>query len=84
LGFRHGFKAKANRISLRVREQLGLRPTDPIDPAKVCAHFEIRLIRLSDLGCDCSAFLGRDNSAFSAVTVPSGGQTAIVHNDSHP
>jgi hypothetical protein len=82
LGFQRGFKAEANRIALRVREQLGLSPTDAIDPAEVCAHFEIKLIPLSDIN-PRSPFLGKNNSSFSAVTVPCGCQTAIVHNDSH-
>jgi hypothetical protein len=82
LGFRRGFKAEANRIALRVRAQMGLNPVDPIDPAAICAHFEIKLIRLSDLDAN-SPFLTEDNSPFSAVTVPCGFTTAIVHNDSH-
>jgi hypothetical protein len=61
---------------------MGLSPIAPIDPAAVCAHFEIELIPLSEIDPD-SPFLGADNSAFSAVTVPCGLDTAIVHNDSH-
>ena len=83
MSFRRGFKAEANRIALRVREQLALTPLDPIDPVEVCVRFDIQLIPLSQLGCNCSSFLGHDRSAFSAVTVPCGWQTAIVHNDSH-
>lgn len=83
MAFRRGFKADANRISLHVRAQMDLGPLDPIDPAKVCAHFEIVLLRLTDLDCDISSFLGVSRSSFSAVTVPCGLRTAIVHNDSH-
>ena len=83
MAFQRGFKAKANRIALRVRAQMGLTPIDPIDPAGVCAHFDIVLIRLSDLGGKSAAFLGRAQSSFSAVTVPCGFKTGIVHNDSH-
>lgn len=83
MAFRRGFKAEANRIALRVREQMGLAALDPIDPAAVCAHFEIALIKLSELDCDSSSFLGASRSAFSAVTVPCGWRTAIVHNDAH-
>jgi hypothetical protein len=67
---------------LRVRAQMGLDPVDPIDPLAICTHFDIELIRLSDLDQQ-SAFLVSDNSPFSAVTVPCGFTTAIVHNDSH-
>jgi hypothetical protein len=83
LSFRRGFKAEANRISLRVREQMGLSPIDPIDPTEVCAHFEIALLKLSDLNCDVSSFLGVNRSVFSAITIPCGVQTAIVHNHTH-
>jgi Zn-dependent peptidase ImmA (M78 family) len=48
----------------------------------VCAHFDIDLIELSKISPGC-AFLGRDSSSFSAVTVPCGCRTAIVHNDVH-
>jgi hypothetical protein len=82
LGFRRGFKAEANRTALRVRAQMGLNAVDPIDPAAVCAHFDIKLIKLSEID-QCSVFLDSNNSAFSAMTVPCGPTTAIVHNDSH-
>lgn len=61
---------------------MGLTPISPIDPVLVCVHFDIRLIPLSEIEPD-SPFLGSENSAFSAVTVPCGVETAIVHNDSH-
>ncbi len=83
MGFRRGFKSEANRIAIRVREKMGLTALDPLDPVKVCAKFEIELIKLSELECDCSLFLVRDTSAFSAVTIPCGLRTAIVHNDTH-
>jgi len=62
---------------------MGLTAFDPIDPIAVCQHFDIELIELSQLGGDGSAFLSDDCSVFSAVTVPYGAKTAIVHNDSH-
>ncbi|RVD53569.1 MAG: ImmA/IrrE family metallo-endopeptidase [Mesorhizobium sp.] len=65
-----------------MREKMGLRPVDPIDPAEICTHFGISLYRLSDID-PTSAFLGPGQSSFSAVTVPCGGDTAIVHNNSH-
>ncbi|CDX20103.1 putative Zn peptidase [Mesorhizobium sp. ORS 3324] len=82
MAFRRGFKAEANRIALRVREGMGLRPIDPIDPAVICEHFDIKLLRLSEHDPNCP-FLGAEQSSFSAVTVPSGWGTAILHNDAH-
>lgn len=83
MGLRRGFKAQANRISLRVREKLSLAPSDPVDPVIVCRYFDIDLIELSALSVDAARFLQADQSSFSAVTVPRGYRTAIVHNDAH-
>ena len=82
MGFRRGFKAEANRIALRVREQMGLSPVAPIDPEELCARYDIVLIKLSELAPG-SPLLRASNSCFSAVTVPCGVHTAIVHNDAH-
>lgn len=81
--FRRGFKAEANRIAVRVRQKMGLAPHEPLDPAALCTLLDIELIRMTELSCDCSAFKGRGQSVFSAVTVPRGHRTAIVHNDTH-
>lgn len=82
LGFQRGFKTEANRIAVRIREQMGLSPADPIDPHLVCERFDIRVISLSEIDSK-SPFLSRQSSAFSAVTVPRGHLRAIVHNDTH-
>jgi Zn-dependent peptidase ImmA (M78 family) len=83
LAFRRGFKAEANRIALRIRAQMGLDGFAPIDPAAVCAHFDIRLLELSKVEPNSPFLHPENNSAFSAVTVPCGLHTAIVHNDTH-
>jgi hypothetical protein len=82
LAFRHGFKAEANRIAVRIREQMGFDSIAPIDPLEICKRFNIDVILLSDLD-NTSPFLKQDKSAFSALTVPCGLTMAIVHNDSH-
>lgn len=81
--FRRGFKAEANRIAVRIREQMGLGVIDPIEPEAICVEFDIELIAMSTLDCDCSAFRGSQKGCFSAVTVPCGARIAIVHNDFH-
>jgi hypothetical protein len=81
--FERGFKAKANRIAVDVRRDLGLPPEAPIDPWKVCAYYEIDVIRLSEFGELASHFLSVERDAFSAVTVSRGLRRAIVHNDRH-
>lgn len=81
--YARGFKAKANRVALSVRERMGLSSIAPIDPFAICAEFEIDVVRMSELNCDCTAFRGTGQSCFSALTVARGLRTAIVHNDSH-
>jgi Zn-dependent peptidase ImmA (M78 family) len=83
VGFERGFKSKANRIALKIREQMGLAAESPIDPIGVCALYDITLMRLSELGSDCAVLEGADTSFFSAVTVPRGVHRAIVYNDFH-
>lgn len=83
MGFVRGFKARANRIAIEIRERLDLSPIDPIDPFAVCNYFEVEVIRMTSLACDCSAFATDGNGSFSAMTVPYGIRTAIVHNDTH-
>lgn len=82
MAFRRGFKAEANRIALRIRDRMGLSPIDPLDPFEVCTRLDIPVIQLSEID-PRSPFLRSESSAFSAVTVPRGIETAIVHNDSH-
>lgn len=82
MGFRRGFKADANRIALRVREKMGLSPIEPIEPEAICQQYDILLLKLSEADPD-SPFLSSKSSEFSAVTIPCGYRTAILHNDSH-
>lgn len=81
--FARGFKARANRIAVEARGRLGLSPIEPIDPFAMCDFFDIEVIRMSSLNFDCSAFGAEDQGCFSAMTVPAGIRTAIVHNDTH-
>lgn len=83
MGFERGFKARANRIAVSVRQKMGLAATDAIDPLEVCRYFEIEVISMSSLPCDSSVFRGAGQSAFSAFTIHAGLNTAIVHNDTH-
>jgi Zn-dependent peptidase ImmA (M78 family) len=83
LQFKRGFKANAERIALKVRGSMGLSVTHAFDPEEACRRFEIELIPMMAVGCDCSAFEGLNGALFSAVTVSRGIRTAIVHNDCH-
>ncbi len=78
-----GFKARANRIAVAVRGDLGLGACDPLDPLAVCQHFDIDVVPLTSLGSKVAHFTDIERGAFSAVTVPCGIRRAIVHNDRH-
>ena len=75
-------------MSLHLRQQMGLRPFDPINPCEICSYFDICLLKLTELDLDGAHaagrhFLGAGSSRFSALTMPVGGQRAIIHNDRH-
>ncbi|HEY0413298.1 MAG TPA: ImmA/IrrE family metallo-endopeptidase [Allosphingosinicella sp.] len=78
-----GFKSRADRIALEVREKVGLTPTDTLDVQAVCDHMEITVIKMTDLPCDVSELCDNDNDCFSAMLVYAGMRLAIVHNDTH-
>ena len=80
---KRGFKANAERISISIRQKLGIPPTGRLDPEEVCRLFDIHLLRMTDLSCDVSAFQDGNSGKFSAMTVCAGLKRAIVHNDTH-
>jgi uncharacterized protein DUF955 len=86
--FARGFKARANRIAVDLRRDLGLRADAPLDPWRVCNHFEIAVIPLSGIRGSVGEIIGHhflavETRVFSAITVCCGKQRAIVHNDQH-
>ena len=87
MGLRRGFKTEANHIAREVREELGLRFSDPLDPWALARHLEIPVVPLISFnGSSAEAvhhFHRIDQGAFSAVTVFDGPRRLIVYNDSH-
>jgi Zn-dependent peptidase ImmA (M78 family) len=83
---RRGFKSEAKAISREVRDELGLRPVDSLDPHALAQHLAIPVVPLSQLaGCEeaASYFGSVEPEVFSAVTVFEGRFRTIVHNDAH-
>jgi hypothetical protein len=83
---RRGFKSEARAIAGEVRGELGVQPTDPLNPSALAQHLSIPVIPLSRLhGCDAAAnyFRAVEPEVFSAVTVFEGRHRTIVHNDAH-
>lgn len=77
-----GFKAQAERDALRVREELGLRSTDPLDAQVLARHAGAsvvsaeRLVSLASL----EELERLQAFAFSAATFEVGGKKVIVTN----
>lgn len=87
MGLRRGFKTEAAGLAKEIRAELGLGPFHRLDPHKLAQHLDIPVLALSELeesAPDSTRyFLSTEPDAFSAVTVFSGHQRVIVHNDSH-
>jgi Zn-dependent peptidase ImmA (M78 family) len=87
MAMRRGFKTQANQIAREVRGELGLGPTDPLDPWKLAAFLDIPVIGLTDLAAAIPDavyhFQQIEPGAFSAATVFAGTRRIIVHNDVH-
>jgi Zn-dependent peptidase ImmA (M78 family) len=87
VAYRRGFKSEANAIAGEVREELGLRMLERLDPWVLADHLAVPVVALSDYAADAPgalAHLGQEEpEAFSAVTVFRGTRRMIVHNDFH-
>lgn len=88
MSLRRGFKAEANRIAVRLRSDLGLRPYDPMDLDALGRMLDVPIVPLSFFAKNCGSAVRQlthcDRGAFSAVTLPRGeGQHFILHNDGH-
>ena len=85
--FRRGFKTEANTIAREIREELGLRPVDPLDPWKLANHLAIPIFTLRHFADEApkayKLFRDSEEEAFSAVTVFYGSVRLIVHNEFH-
>ena len=83
---RHGFKAQAERLSLRAREELGLTPEDALDPWLYAEHVGVVVLDFSTLDLPEKSRLrlvSTDSESWSGMTLNEGGTTAILINPSH-
>lgn len=88
MSLRRGFKAEANRISLRLRTSLRLAPHSPIELGAVAKQLGVTIVQLTSLADKCEKAVRHlvhvEQGAFSAATLPLDGERRIlVHNDSH-
>jgi Zn-dependent peptidase ImmA (M78 family) len=85
--FRRGFKAQADKLVRKFREELYLKYHDPLCPWKLASHLDIPIQALStfrekipDAVIHC---MEREQESFSAVTLCLDDLKLIIHNDSH-
>ena len=87
MGYRRGFKSAANATAREIRDELGLRALDRLDPMVLAKHLEVPVLTLSDLREDAPFahrhFRQVEVGAFSAATILRGPRRTIFHNDSH-
>jgi hypothetical protein len=88
--FERGFKTWCERYSAAKRKELGLKPTDPLDPRQLAANLGIRVWRVDEvpgITKDMLEVLLRNDgvtpSCWSAVTVVVGSKVVVILNTSH-
>ena len=85
--FKRGFKAWCERVSLEKRAELGLRATDPLNPANLAGILGIEVWAPSDvpgLSRECvETLLHEDPDSWSAVTLRLPGADLIILNSAH-
>jgi Zn-dependent peptidase ImmA (M78 family) len=83
---RHGFKAQAERLSVRARQELGLDPTAPLDPWRYAQHIGVVVLDFDaiELSADCRRrLLQTDSESWSGMTLKESGVTVVIVNPSH-
>ena len=84
-----GFKADAERLALLIRDELGLRPVDPVDCEALCDKLGVPTLTVSRLAASGASpnsirCILSNRSNFSAMTVACGTKRLIVYNPRHP
>lgn len=81
----HGFKAKAERLAIEYRKELGIHPCDPLCAFKLAEHLAVGVFEPSEITTDSDLLSDYSGgSKWSAWTQPTAtGNTIIVYNPFH-
>ena len=84
----YGFKAKANRIAVGVRRQLGLATNSSLNVHALAAHLGVSVVQLSAFKELCAEQVAQltkhDSGGFSASLISFGdGRRMLIVNDDH-
>ena len=85
---KRGFKAKAERLSEKFRQDLGISKFDPLDAFTLATHLEVPIFSVNEIfsANPSSSYKSQlnDTSKFSAFwMLNSLGNKIIIHNDNH-
>ena len=85
---KRGFKAEAERLSEKYRQELGISKFDPLDAFALAAHLDIPIFSVNEIFAANLSSPYRtqlnDTSKFSAVWMLNKmGKKIIIHNDNH-
>lgn len=83
---RHGFKAQAERIASAARQELGLKPLDPLDAVRYADHVGVLVLDIQSLDISAQAkrqLLVVDSESWSGMTIKEAGVAAVIVNPSH-
>lgn len=83
---RRGFKAESNRLSERLRQEMGLQIDGPLCPWRLADYLGVKVIQSQVLCSESAAqlpVLSGGKSEFSAVTLFSGQKALVIYNSLH-
>ena len=82
-----GFKARAERVAIGLRRQMGLSDEAPMDLDALAVKLGFRIVRISMFADVCPEHVSQlregDSGAFSALLLRQGGCKIILVNDGH-
>ncbi|MDX3187846.1 ImmA/IrrE family metallo-endopeptidase [Streptomyces sp. MN03-5084-2B] len=86
MALQHGFKAKAKRLALEVREELDLGPNEQIDPYALAELYGVDVYTLAESCLPAEAvdyFTTVGRAKFSAALVPIDTGCYVIENHTH-
>jgi Zn-dependent peptidase ImmA (M78 family) len=90
MAFERGFKTWCEKYAAKKRAELGLRPSDPLDPFHLAKNLRIRVWTPNDVPGITTEMLavllrndGKTPSCWSALTVVVGQKVVVILNSSH-
>lgn len=85
--YTRGFKSWCERVALQQRNELGLKPADPLDPMVLAEHLDVVVWTADQVpGLDpacLDVLVKKDADSWSAITLCTGVKDLIIVNPAH-